>query len=204
MRATRGILRTSFALAIVAALSAQIATEVLKHAFAPGHFFSFFTIESNIFAAAIFALAWVYERGPATPCWFALARGAGTSFLAVTGIVYWAILANGPEILLPWVNIVLHALVPIAAVADWIVTPSPLEASFWRALRWWLAFPLLYCAYSLIRGPIVAWYPYGFLDPRKFGYPAVVAFCIVIAFGFAAIDAGIFAIARRRFGNLTS
>jgi len=152
----------------------------------------------------ILLLAWAYERGSETPPRYALARAAVTSYLAVTGIIYWSILARAPQILIPWVNIVLHAIVPLAVVADWIVTPSPVEPDLWKNLRWWLAFPLLYCAYSLIRGPIVAWYPYGFLDPRIFGYPMLLVFCISIALGFTAIDAAIHAIARRRFANLTS
>ncbi len=204
MRTRLNILRTSAALAVVTAIFVQIGAETLKHAFKPGHFFSFFTIESNIFGAAILLLAWTYERGGATPRWYALVRGATTSFLAVTGIIYWTVLASGPQILIPWVNIVVHAILPIVVVADWIVAPSPLEASFWKNLRWWLAFPLLYCAYSLIRGPIVSWYPYGFLDPRTFGYPAVLVFCFGIALGFTAIDAGIYTIARSRFASIPS
>ncbi|MGC8486182.1 MAG: Pr6Pr family membrane protein [Candidatus Baltobacteraceae bacterium] len=204
MRQPLNILRTGAALAVAAAIFVQIDAEILKHAFQAWHFFSFFTIESNILGAAILLCAWGYERGGETPPWYALARGATTSFLAVTGIIYWTVLANGPQILIPWVNIVLHAIFPIVVVVDWIVAPSPLDTSLWKSLRWWLAFPLLYCAYSLVRGAFVAWYPYGFLDPRIFGYPTVLFFCIAIALGFTAIDAGIYAIARRRYTGVTS
>ncbi len=204
MRTLLNALRALAALAVAAAIFVQIDAEIVKRAFQPWHFFSFFTIESNLFGAAILLVAWRFERRSETPPWYALARGAITSFLTVTGVIYWTILANGPQILIPWVNIVLHAIFPIVVVVDWIVAPSPLDTSLWKSLRWWLAFPLLYCAYSLIRGSLVAWYPYGFLDPRIFGYPTVLFFCVAIALGFAAIDAGIHAIARRRYADITS
>jgi hypothetical protein len=50
----------------------------------------------------------------------------------------------------------------------------------------WLAYPLVFCAYSLIRGPIVGWYPYPFLDPDlSGGYGGVALSCIAIAIGAA-------------------
>jgi hypothetical protein len=47
-----------------------------------------------------------------------------------------------------------------------------------------MAYPLAYLAYSLIRGPIVDWYPYPFLDPDEVGgYAGVAAYCVAIAAG---------------------
>jgi hypothetical protein len=46
----------------------------------------------------------------------------------------------------------------------------------------WLAFPLAYFAYSLIRGAAVGWYPYPFIDPRQSGgYGRVAVFAVVLA-----------------------
>jgi len=56
----------------------------------------------------------------------------------------------------------------------------------------WLAFPLLYLVYSLVRGPIVEWYPYPFLDPRSAGYGTVAVMSVLIAvaaFAFAVVAA---------------
>ena len=55
----------------------------------------------------------------------------------------------------------------------------------------WLIFPLLYFAYSLIRGAIVDWYPYPFMDPRLHGYGHVALNCLVIAVGFAVLSIAI-------------
>ncbi len=52
-----------------------------------------------------------------------------------------------------------------------------------RALIW-LVYPLLFAVYSLIRGPIVGWYPYPFLDPAHVGgYGVVALYCPGIAAG---------------------
>jgi hypothetical protein len=54
-------------------------------------------------------------------------------------------------------------------------------------LPYWLAFPVVFAVYSLIRGPIVQWYPYPFLDPRAHGYLHVAAECFVIALAIMVI-----------------
>jgi len=48
-----------------------------------------------------------------------------------------------------------------------------------------MVFPLAYLVYSLVRGPIVGWYPYPFLDPGKVGgYPGVALYAVGITLGF--------------------
>lgn len=43
---------------------------------------------------------------------------------------------------------------------------------------------MVYVIYSLIRGPIVDWYPYPFLDPAKAGsYAGIAAYSVGIAIG---------------------
>ena len=52
----------------------------------------------------------------------------------------------------------------------------------------WLVFPILYCVYSLIRGPFVDFYPYPFLDPRlDGGYGRVVIFVVILAVAFGLL-----------------
>ena len=65
-------------------------------------------------------------------------------------------------------------------------------------------FPLVYVTYWLLRGPIMGYYPYPFLDVTKLGYPQVftnsamllVAF-VVLALVLVAVDR---AIGRKRAG----
>ncbi len=146
-------------------------------------FFSFFTIQSNILGVLVFAWGGVLVMigRPSPP---EVLRGAVVLYLLVTGVVYALLLSGiegaGTE---PWVNAVVHQVMPIVVVLDWLfvppVTPMPL-----RRVSWWLAFPLLYLAYTLIRGRLVDWYPYPFLDPRPQGYGHALIGIIGVAIGF--------------------
>lgn len=158
-----------------------------------GNFFSYFTIQSNIIVAVVLAIAGVIQlRGP-EPRWLELARGAATVYISITGVVYALLLSNvDVNTPLPWANVVLHYFVPIAMVVDWLVD-LPERRIAVRAAALWLAYPLVYLAYTLIRGPIVHWYPYPFLnpDPHGYGYVAVMSVCVAIAAAiFVALAAG--------------
>ncbi|MBE4717235.1 Pr6Pr family membrane protein [Pseudarthrobacter sp. AB1] len=148
-----------------------------------GNFFSYFTIESNIIAVITLAIAGWYAWQGESPRWLELLRGAATIYMTITGIVYSLLLSNiDVNTPIPWINVVLHYTIPTIMVIDWLVdlprTRVPVRTSLI-----WLGFPLLYLVYSLIRGPIVDWYPYPFLDPRVSGYGTVAAMALAIAAG---------------------
>jgi hypothetical protein len=147
------------------------------------NFLSYFTIESNIIAFTTLAIAGTHAWRGTSPRWLELLRGAATVYMTITGIVYNLLLSNiDVNTPIPWVNVVLHYTIPTIMVIDWLVdlpkTRIPLRTSLI-----WLGFPLLYLVYSLIRGPIVDWYPYPFLDPRPSGYGSVAVMSLVIAVG---------------------
>jgi hypothetical protein len=76
---------------------------------------------------------------------------------------------------------------PIVVVLDWLISPPHNRLTIRKALVW-LIYPLAYCAYSLIRGPIVDWYPYPFLNPDEVGgYLGVAAYAVGIAVLFVGI-----------------
>jgi hypothetical protein len=154
--------------------------------FRPGNFFSFFTIQSNLLAGAVFILlatVWQQNRTETTT----LIRGAAVAYMSTTFVVYGLLLAGYDEelqLVIPWVNNVVHRIVPLVLLIDWMIDRPQNRLTFRRCLVW-MAYPLAYLAYSLIRGPIVDWYPYPFLDPDEAGgYPGVAAYCIAIAVGF--------------------
>lgn len=142
------------------------------------NFVSFFTIQSNVIAIAAVLAA------PANP-WL---RGAATLNLAITGVVYAAVLARNDHSLLPWVNACVHYAMPAAFVLWWLAEPPRLGTPIARLAGTWMLYPALYVAYALIRGEYVHWYPYPFLDPRFAGYPFVAraAGAIAVLFAFVA------------------
>jgi len=154
--------------------------------FTPGNFWSFFTVQANTFAAIVLLVAaWKADdlRGSRA---FDLIRGAAVVYLSTTGVVYGLLLSGYQEALqttLPWVDTLLHRIMPIVMVADWLIDPPYRRISL-RDAAWWLLFPFAYMVYSLIRGPIVDWYPYPFLDPNNAGgYGAVALYSVGIAVG---------------------
>jgi hypothetical protein len=94
-------------------------------------------------------------------------------YLTVTFVVVILLLQNvDVGLQLPWVDVVLHKVFPVAVVADYVLVPPERRFSMTDGLRW-LIYPLLWLAYTLARGAVVGWYPYPFLDPANGGYGAV-------------------------------
>lgn len=186
-----------FAVLVLAAIGAQIIHSGRMANFNPANFFSFFTIESNILAAVLFLVSafclWSGERSATLD----YARGAATLYMMVTGIVYSTLLASTQNtLLLPWVNLVLHYVFPIIVLVDWTIDPPGQALIASKALLLWLAYPLIYLAYSLVRGAFVHWYPYPFLDAAKLGYTRVALNCAGIAVGAVLLTLAIVSLPR--------
>ncbi len=197
------VFRVFFAALTLWAVVAQF-TYASSRGFSPVNFFSFFTIESNLFAAGVLlALALV-------PSWRRASnvrdnvRGAATFYMVTTGITYVLLLSGSEEALqtqILWVNLVLHYIMPIVVFFDWVVNPPEHTISFRRALIW-LVYPILYLAYSLIRGPAVGWYPYPFLDPgRAGGYGGVALYAAAVTIAILILIGLLLWIGRRRGGR---
>jgi len=184
-------LRIAFGLLTLAAIVGQLSASWDRPTFKVSNFFSFFTIESNLFTVVVLlaGVALALRGKEASPGW-ELFRGAVAAYMTTTFIVFAALLSGLPDNLdltEPWVNFVLHQLMPIVIVLDWVVSPPRHHLTIRRAMVW-MIFPLAYCVYSLIRGPIVDWYPYPFLNPDSAGgYAGVIAYSLGIAVLFLGI-----------------
>jgi hypothetical protein len=171
--------RTALGLLGFSAIITEIATLIERDRFDAANFFSYFTVEANILAATVLLASGLAGERAA----YAMLRGATTLYLAITGLVFSLLLAGleGVEFTaVAWDNVVLHYLMPVAVVLDWLLAPPAERVSFRRGLIW-LAFPVGYVVYSLIRGHHGGWYPYPFLDPGPRGYTGVAESSIGIA-----------------------
>jgi hypothetical protein len=119
-------------------------------------------------------------------------------------VVFAVLLRNLPlGALLPWVNFVLHYLMPCVMVFDWLLWP-PRQRLNLGALAACLPFPLLYLGYTLLRGRAFGWYPYPFLNPAKTGgYGGVTAYALGITALFLIVGFALLAAANRRSGRLS-
>ena len=53
-------------------------------------------------------------------------------------------------------------------------------------------------AYTLVRGEVVDWYPYPFVDVSRIGYDGVLGRSVVLVIGFAAAGAALLWLGNRR------
>ena len=173
-----GILRVALSLLAFAALGVGYDRDV--HTGDAVNFFFYFTDLSNVFGALVLLLGGIAAlRGrPGLPD---LVRGSAVLYLVITGLVYWALLADTITAeTIKWQNYIVHGVMPVVFVLDWLLVPPLARLSNARASRW-LAYPLIYLAVSLIRGPIVSWWPYDFLDPQEpGGYTHVTTWSLIV------------------------
>lgn len=198
---TLSLFRLCLSLLAFSAIITQFIVRAQVKPFNPVNFFSFFTIESNILVACILLFSSIGTATFGRSEQFGILRGAATVYILTTGLIYFLLLRGLEESLqtaIPWVNTVLHYIMPIAMLLDWVLNP-PTEKITWKHAMSWLLFPLFYVVYSVVRGPIVNWYPYPFLDPRIGGYEKVVFYSVGIAVVIGAICVFVKMLGNRNF-----
>lgn len=181
------VCRAGIGVVVLVAVGIQCASLAPQANFHAANFFSYFTNLMNIFAALVFVYAAITFGRPSRR--LDVVRGAATLCLGLTGVVFSLLLANLESDIIPWVNVIVHYLMPIAVVADWIIDP-PHQRLTIRDAGLWLIIPLTYVVYTLIRGSIVHWYPYPFLNVDAIGIATVglyVAAIFVLTVIFAAL-----------------
>lgn len=153
------------------------------------NFFSYFTILSNILVALI---ATATALAPRSAIGRILMRpgvaGAAMLYISITGLIYFLVLRHlwQPEGLQFWVDAIEHYAVPILFFAFWLFAVIKGRLTF-DVVPKVLAFPLLFAAYTLIRGPFANWYPYPFIDAGELGYGQVAANIFFLVAAFAAL-----------------
>lgn len=171
-------------LGLVAVVARLAERKEADPSFAVVDFLSYFTVQTNLVAAAVLlAAGFRVLRGRRPGSRLDMWRGAATLYIATTGVAYSALLADDAQSILGWTNLVLHYAMPIGVVADWALDRPSRPIPFRRALAW-LAYPVAFGAYTLVRGAVTGWYPYPFLDVAERGYPAVLItlaiFCVAL------------------------
>lgn len=196
MRNAVAVIRGCFGLLVLIAISVQLSIHV-RLQYTVANFFSYYTNLSNLLAAGVFVAGAIRHFRGAQPSAF----GEQLRFMAainmvIVGIVFSILLRNVDlGSLLPWINTLLHYVMPVIALLDWIIAPPQIKLSA-RHLSRVLVFPIVYLAYTLIRGSKNNWYPYPFLNPANVGGYGIVglyALAITVVFvlaGFALLTIG--------------
>ena len=158
-------------------------------------FLSYFTIWSNIVVAVVLT---VLARHPQrdTPALRVLRLDA-VLMITITGLVYAVVLAphadpRGWEVL---ANGVIHIVTPILTVVVWLVA-GPRGWIRWSTIARAMILPIVWLAYTLVRGAVIGAYPYGFIDVVALGYGRVALDILGVALLGVAIGAALLGIDR--------
>ena len=154
---------------------------------------SYFTIQSNILVL-IAAATLVIDPARDGRFWRILRLDALLG-ITITGLVFDLVLIRyvhptGWQLV---ATIGFHYIAPWATLLGWLIFgPRPrLDRS---TMAWAFLWPMLWIAYTFIRGALVGWYPYPFLDVDEIGYWASIrntAFVLVVALVLVAIFKGL-------------
>jgi len=152
-------------------------------------FVSYLTIWGNVLVAwSSGTLALGRDRD--TRLWRALHLDA-VVLIAVIAVVHFFFLRplldlSGPDRV---ADKLLHMVVPALAVLAWLVV-GPRRRADWPDLVPFLVVPVVWLGYTLIRGAIVDWYPYPFIDVTEHGYGVVALNCVAVAVLMLVIAVG--------------
>lgn len=175
------IYRLFFTALTLIAITTQLSIHI-SSGFNVTNFFSYFTNLSNLFASLVFGItAFRLLQNRNAKLVDDLIRGSSVIMMVLVSVVYGLLLREiDLGSLLPWINVVLHYVMPAAVVLDWLYEP-PKSKLRPKHIWFWLIFPAIYLLYSLVRGGLLGWYPYPFLNPAKTGsYLSVTIYCLVI------------------------
>ncbi len=196
--------RAKKVLEIVTCITAWIA--VVVQAFLTtgtlANLFSYFTILTNLLVALSLSFSLFFPNSKAAIFFKRPSvKSAIALYIFIVALVYNTVL-RGIFPISGWhlfIDTLLHVIVPLLYIIFWYLV-VPKKALHWQDGISWIYFPLAYLLYSLIRGAIVQWYAYPFLDVNELGYTkvfiniaAMVAVFFVAGLGFIFIN--------RLFGN---
>ena len=120
---------------------------------------------------------------------FRTSRLAGLVTITVTGVVYhvalaWILDLDGIHQL---ANQLVHTVVPLLSVIRWLIF-GPRGQTSRRAACVSVLYPLCWLVFTLIRGAVISWYPYPFINVTQLGYGRTILNCFwvsLLLFGLA-------------------
>jgi len=152
-------------------------------AFAVYNYFSYFTVLSGMAAVIAFVRLLI------------------TTYIIVSGIVFLTIVIQSSSrdytIEVPWSSQLLHFWIPSIALLDWLTDAGKTRLP-WKTTAWVMLLPGIWGAFTLVRGALVGWYPYFFLDPAQVSGPLeTLLYSLVAVVLFTGIAAVLTAMSRR-------
>src|ERR1700754_744951 len=140
---------------------------------------STFTYQANVLAAAYYLGTLAWPRADARIG----VRGAVVLYVLIAAVI-WNLFLTGYSRGYTPANVLLHVVVPVLALTDWLlVGRDQAQVRWWQPVAW-LAYPAAYLALALVvLNNVGRRAPYYFLDPGTVGTVGVVANVCVLAGG---------------------
>ncbi len=141
-------------------------------------------------------------------------KGAVTMAIAITFIIYHFILApqflavSSDYNLYSWQNILVHYVVPISTILDWLIFDEKSNYRWFDPILW-LCVPIAYFIFILVRAKIggvieivESLYPYFFIDVDMLGWGIVLKNTSLLILAFLAIGYVIYIIDKISFDRI--
>jgi hypothetical protein len=137
---------------------------------------STFTYQANLLAAAFYAWTLVSPRADARVG----LRGAVVLYVVMAGVL-WNLFLTGYSMGYTPANVLLHAVVPVLALVDWLLVGRGRDRVLWWQPIVWLVYPAVYVVAALaVLNHAGRRAPYYFLDPESVGTATVVGNILAI------------------------
>ncbi len=193
------VFRLVFAVLAIGGVAFQLFAIHIPRGYSVVNYFTYFTNLSNLIIGTVFIVSAVRLLRAESPSQRDTAlRGAAVVYIAFVGIVFNTLL-TGADLsgINPAVNVILHMVLPIVAMLDWILWPPRNRLPF-SVVWWWMIFPAVYAIFSVVRGAFDGVYPYPFFNPDTAGgYGGVLLYCLGMVAAFFVL-----AVIIRWIGNL--
>lgn len=151
-----------------------------------------FTYQANLLAAGYYAWTLISPRADRR----ADLRGAAVLYVVLAGVI-WNLFLRGYSLGYTPANILLHVVVPVLALTDWLlVGRADSRIRWWHPLMW-LGYPAGYVIVALlVLNHAGRRAPYYFLDPESVGLVAVIANICLLGAIFLGLGYVLLAVAR--------
>jgi hypothetical protein len=145
---------------------------------------SYFTILTNLLLAIVTTACFL--RGDAdTLLTRPSTQSAVALYIFVVGLIYTLLLRAiwNPTGLNAILDTALHDVTPVLYLLYWFLF-VPKGTLRWNMPFYWLAYPVLYVVYCILRGSLTGLYPYHFVDVTILGYPRALLNTALLLLGF--------------------
>jgi hypothetical protein len=166
----------------------------------PGFALSTFTIQSSILAGILALVTGVrtIRRSDPDNSAYVFFKGLALTGIFLTFVIFNLLLrtpagSGDPDPVMTLANELLHVVVPLATLADYLVFEKKGNIRKWHPFAW-TSFPWFYVAYTAVWKALggvyrlsstdVREFPYFFLDYVTYGWPTVIVWVVLISVGF--------------------